>query len=420
MNVGMRDALADSIVHRDEAPFCPERDLHRATQALRETEHRNQLAGGQVDDGLAMSAWNDQNVAHEERARIEECDACIVLGHAMCGDLPGGDCAERAYARQHRRALAYFGSWLRGSVDHLMRTVVAAPALLLLSASTVHASDAFEIQVYDGTANPVGAPGVELHLNEWATGHRDADAPEAPLHGQFHATIEPSFGVMPWWELGAYFQSAVRTDDGMVDWAGAKLRSKFVTPPGWNAHLRLGANVELSYVPATYERDVWGAEVRPIVAWQNRDWLFAINPILEQALAGSGASDGPSFQPAAKASRAWGVVAFGLEYYGTFGPVFSPLPLRQEEHYLYEIFDLIGVAHFELNVGLGEGLTPASAGIVMKAIVGYTFESPTTQTRSARACRVAQVCPPIRGRNDEGHRSSTPEIPQSAPLVQDE
>src|SRR5690349_18649156 len=55
----------------------------------------------------------------------------------------------------------------------IMRTLLAAPALLLLSASTARAGDAFEIQVYDGTANPVGVPGVELHLNEWATGHHD-------------------------------------------------------------------------------------------------------------------------------------------------------------------------------------------------------------------------------------------------------
>jgi hypothetical protein len=169
----------------------------------------------------------------------------------------------------------------------------------------------------------------------------------------------------------------------VVDWAGAKLRSKFVTPPRFHAHLRLGVNIELSYLPATYDRDLWGTEIRPIVAWQDRDWLFAFNPILDQSLAGSGASDGPSFQPAAKASRALGPVALGLEYYGTFGPVVSPLPLRQEDHYIYETLDLVGVAHLEVNVGLGEGLTPASAGIVLKAIVGYTFEPPATHAATS-------------------------------------
>ena len=79
-------------------------------------------------------------------------------------------------------------------------------ALVMAVAPLARAGDPFEIQVYDGTANPPGVPGLELHLNDWATGHRDATAPEAPLHGQAHATLEPSFGVTRSWELGAYLQ----------------------------------------------------------------------------------------------------------------------------------------------------------------------------------------------------------------------
>jgi hypothetical protein len=254
-------------------------------------------------------------------------------------------------------------------------SAMTGAALLVLALPVrVRAADPFEIQVYDGTANPVGIPGAELHLNDWVTGHRDAAPPEAPLHGQFHATLEPSFGVTPFWELGAYFQMAVRTDDGRVDWAGVKLRSKFVTPPRWNARWRLGVNFELALLPDTYDRDRWGSEVRPIVAWQNEDWLFAVNPILAQSL-GHGAGGGPSFEPAAKIARSLGPIALGFEYYGTVGPLAAPLPLRDQEHYLYEVVDLLRVFRVEVNVGIGEGLTAASAGIVAKAIAGYTFES---------------------------------------------
>jgi hypothetical protein len=239
------------------------------------------------------------------------------------------------------------------------------------------AGDPFEIQVYDGTANPVGVRGLELHLNDWATGHRDTATTEAPLHGQFHMTLEPSLGVAQFrafsWELGAYLQMALRADSGAFDWAGAKLRSKFVTPPGFDPHLRLGVNFELAYLPATYDSDRWGSEVRPIVAWQNDDWLLAFNPILDQSLAGAGLSDGPSFQPALKVARSFKAIAVGFEYYATLGPLVSPLPWRQEEHYVYETLDILDVQSLELNLGIGEGLTPASAGIVVKAIVGYTF-----------------------------------------------
>jgi hypothetical protein len=254
--------------------------------------------------------------------------------------------------------------------------VVAATA----SSAVALASDPFEIQVYDGTANPPGVPGIELHLNGWPTGHRTSTSPpEAPLHGQYHATLEPSLGITPFWELGAYLQSAVRTDDGVVDWAGVKLRSKFVTPPRWDPHWRLGVNLEVSYIPATYDRSVWGSEIRPIVAWQNDTWLFAVNPILDQSLAAPDASSGPSIQPAAKASGRLGPLALGFEYYSTIGTFGSIPPLSQQEHYLFEVVDLLSVEWLELNVGIGEGLTSASEGLVVKAILGTTFETSTTR-----------------------------------------
>ncbi len=267
----------------------------------------------------------------------------------------------------------------RGATILARLAAACAWALTMAAAGPARAGDPFEIQVYDGTANPPGVPGLELHLNDWATGHRDGTPPEAPLHGQFHMTFEPSFGVTPFWELGAYLQLAERTDDATFDWAGVKLRSKFVTPPGWRGHWRLGMNFELAYLPDAYDRSRWGSEIRPIVAWQDDQWLFAINPIIDQSLAAPGVSDGPWFEPAVKASRTLGPVAFGLEYYGTLGPIAAPLPLRLQEHYLFETADLVGTERVELDAGLGEGLTTASAGIVVKVILGYTFDGIATQ-----------------------------------------
>ena len=270
--------------------------------------------------------------------------------------------------------------------------------LLISSASSrARAQDPFEIQVYDGTANAVGVPGLELHVNDWATGHRDATPPEAPLHGQFHATLEPSLGVTPYLELGAYLQMAARADDGAVDWAGVKLRTKFVSPPGWNAHWRLGVNLEVAYLPATYDRNRWGGEMRPILAWHDDRWLLAVNPIFDQSFAGAGASDGPEFEPSVKVARAIGPIALGFEYYGALGPIGSFRALRDQEHYLFEVVDWLGGGAFELNAGLGEGLTPASAGVVLKVIVGYAFDSAPSARGNATRPRFA-ASHPLRGK----------------------
>ena len=155
---------------------------------------------------------------------------------------------------------------LYGAFGAMRRVAVLSCMLASLAvAAQAHAGDPFEIQVYDGTANAPGAPGLELHLNDWAAGFRNAIPPEATLGGQFHATLEPSLGLLPFWEIGAYLQGAVRTSDGVAGWAGMKLRSKFVTSAEFDPHWRLGINLEVSYLPAVYDHARWGSEIRPIV-----------------------------------------------------------------------------------------------------------------------------------------------------------
>ena len=251
---------------------------------------------------------------------------------------------------------------------------LAAAVVLALITRRAEAGDPFEIQVYDGTSNAPGVPGLELHLNDWATGNHVATPPEAALGGQFHATLEPSLGLTPFWELGAYLQGAVRTDIDEVDWAGVKFRSKFVLPPSWDPHWRLGVNLEVSYLPKAYDKDGWGSEVRPIVAWHDESWLFALNPILDQPLSGAYASQGPSFQPALKIARTVGPVALGVEYYATLGPLTAIQPWEHQQQQIFEVVDLLAIDHFELNAGIGEGLTADSEGVVLKMILGYEFE----------------------------------------------
>ena len=266
-----------------------------------------------------------------------------------------------------------------GSAPAALAALTAALAVLLLT-RRASAVDPFEIQVYDGTANAPGVPGIELHVNRVFDGVRTADPPELPMHHQSHFTLEPSLGVLPFLELGAYLQTALNAD-GSFDYAGTKLRAKLVTPPGWDEHVRLGVNVELSLLPERYERSRWGGEIRPIAAWENERWLFAVNPILGVPLGPPDARDGPTFEPAAMAKvKVEELAAFGLEYYASLGPIAGPAPLSEQAHYLYEVIDLLAVPHFELNAGVGEGLTSGSNGFVAKMILGYVWEPAAPST----------------------------------------
>jgi hypothetical protein len=235
--------------------------------------------------------------------------------------------------------------------------------------------DAFEIQVYDATADAQRAIGLELHVNTFLRGAKETPPPpELPLGHQAHFTLEPSYGLFSWWELGAYFQTAI-TPDGSFDFAGVKLRSKFVTPPGFHPHVRLGLNIELGAIAAEFDSAQWGMEFRPIVAWENEHWEFALNPIVGVPLAGPDWKAGPVFEPAALALYKFGErVSLGFEYYGALGAFSAFADVGHQEHYVFEVVNVLAIENFELNIGFGEGLTNASAPFVAKMIIGYTWE----------------------------------------------
>lgn len=239
---------------------------------------------------------------------------------------------------------------------------------------TALALDAFEIQVYDGTADAAGGMGLECHVNDVVRGSTTAAPPELAQNHQAHFTAEPSYGVTSFWELGAYLQTALRPD-GTFEFAGAKGRSKLVTPPSWSTTRRLGLNVEISDLPRQYEAQRWGLELRPIVAQDLGRFSFAVNPIVGIPLTGGPAT----LEPAAQALFVIPELAsFGLEYYADLGAITGFSPVRVQAHYLFEVANLLRIKHFELNVGVGEGLTSSSNPFVAKLILGYELD------RSAR------------------------------------
>jgi len=250
-----------------------------------------------------------------------------------------------------------------------MTRALIATLLLSLPAAAV---DAFEIQVYDGTANAQGEAGLEMHFNYVADGLRTSALPELLPHHQAHLTLEPSYGIISFWELGAYLQGSL-LPGGTFEYAGAKLRSKFVTPPQWHEHLRFGVNFELSLLPARYDHARWGAEIRPIAAWEDDRWIFAANANLGLPLTAPDLHEGPELQPCAMAKVKLAGFALGIEYYASLGPLKSFAPVAQQEHYLFEAVDVLFWKGVELNVAVGQGLTAASNRVIIKTIIGYVF-----------------------------------------------
>jgi hypothetical protein len=266
----------------------------------------------------------------------------------------------------------------KGKVPPMPRRILARlPALLaasavLLAAAPAAAFDPFEIQVYDGSANEPGVASLELHWNYAHAPHRAVEAPEISWHKQAHFTFEPALGITRFWEIGAYLQWSARIDDSLY-WAGIKLRSKFVTPEGLlPGGLLLGLNIEVSAIPEKFEADRFGGELRPILGWETKWLQLAVNPNVEVSFAGAGLHEGPSFAPGvALCFKVPEIVSMGVEYYGSIGPIAHPLRAREQEHYLFGVVNVLAAAGWEINAGVGAGLTPASNDVVVKVILGH-------------------------------------------------
>ena len=169
-----------------------------------------------------------------------------------------------------------------------------------------------------------------------------------------------------------YVQTTV-LPDGTFAYSGFKLRSKFVRPDWPSERLRWGVNLEVSDLPPSYEPSRWGAEVRPILAYTTPHGTlrFRLQSHPRLRSVGRGASGWPSFEPALSALFVVeGLLSAGLEYYGDLGPIDQPAHLSAQQHYLFEVLNVLRWRRIELNVGVGEGLTAASNPLVFKMIVG--------------------------------------------------
>jgi len=65
----------------------------------------------------------------------------------------------------------------------------------------------------------------------------------------------------------------------------------------------------------------------------------------------------------------------GAEYYGAYGPITGFDPLRDQEQQIVPAVDIDFGERWEFNFGVGVGVTQATDHLLVKAILGYRFES---------------------------------------------
>ena len=103
-------------------------------------------------------------------------------------------------------------------------------------------------------------------------------------------------------------------------------------------------------------------------------WYFSLNPTFGLALSGQNSHRGWEFAPSLKISYdVTKVVAAGIEYYSGLGFVSGFGPWHEQSHQIMPAIDLNVSPEWEINFGVGIGLTSSTDDLLVKLILGRRF-----------------------------------------------
>jgi hypothetical protein len=254
--------------------------------------------------------------------------------------------------------------------NELANAAVIGAGLLVALGQPARATD--EIQVYNAAIAAVGQFTIQQHLNYIPLGLKKPPFPGGLVSNHsLNGTPEFAYGVTDWWELGLYLPFAVENQQFLSN--AFKVRTLFVSPHADQRDFFYGVNLEFSNTTPKFAQTRFALEIRPIVGVRNTEWEFIVNPIVD---AGFGKLGEPDFAPAARLARKLAPDAYlGLEYYSDLGEIGNFPKLADQQHTLFLVTDFkAGV--FDVDFGVGHGLTPGSDRWVVKTIIGYAFPVP--------------------------------------------
>ncbi len=232
------------------------------------------------------------------------------------------------------------------------------------------AQNNYEIQVYASQTQTKGSTMFELHSNYTFNGTTQIVNGVLPSNHSLHETLEITTGITNVFETGVYLFTNYTPGYG-YQIVGMHLRPRIMIPADWDIPVGLSLSMEIGYQKPAYADDEWSLEIRPIIDKQWDRLYVSLNPTFGIALQSNFNNSVPTFEPNVKLSYAvWKNSALGFEYYGDMGPVTNFDQGPQQNHALFIAYDLLNNVDWELNIGAGFGLTPATDPFVFKIITG--------------------------------------------------
>jgi len=190
---------------------------------------------------------------------------------------------------------------------------------------------------------------------------------------------EWAYGVADWFEQGLYLPlySVANGEGPVLD--GFKVRELFVVPHAAQQTFFYGINFEFSYNAQHWDPNRSTSEIRPILGWHLGRFDFIINPILDNSWTGFNNLDfAPAVRLAYNVSKTWAVAA---EMYSDYGPLRHFLPTDQQSQQLFGVVDYKS-DNFNIEAGVGFGLTPASDRLIVKLMISRDLYKPLQNSKN--------------------------------------
>jgi len=135
-------------------------------------------------------------------------------------------------------------------------------------------------------------------------------------------------------------------------------------------------------------------EIRPIIGFRKNEVEFIVNTIVD---IGFGTNGDVTFTPAARLARNFGEnFALGIEYYTGLGPLQNFVPFNNQQHNIYAVTDF-KIGRWDVNAGIGYGLTSASDRWMAKMIIGTNLNEGVSDKSSEQPKMMRRVSAPMTG-----------------------
>ena len=239
----------------------------------------------------------------------------------------------------------------------MRRTLLLAIALLACAGSAP-AQNLFEVQVFPDEVLAPGETTVELH--------------NVVLPSHLHLSVEVTRGWTDAFETGVFIETSPSESDQHAALAGFHFRPKYRFGSWTRVPFHASLSLEYAFMKQPGDTSFRQAlAITPILERHVRGMEVSFNPAIEVGLRGPQAGEAPVFEPSAKvASQLASNVWLGVEYYAETGSIKHFEPLADQHHLIFPALDIRTATGWDLNVGVGRGLTGGSEHWVVKWIVG--------------------------------------------------